>query len=381
MGCAVSRTFDFLVIGGGIAGASAAHALSKSGKVGLLEQEGQPGYHSTARSAAVHSSAYGPITWQIISTASRAFFEAPPPGFCDGPLTKPLGALYLAQPHEEQGLRAQATDLARRGVACDLIASAEAARLSPAVRMDPFSLGLHEPGCVDLDASAILQGFLRLARANGAEVMVKAPAHRIVRRAGVWHVEAGGETFEAPILVNAAGGWAAEIAARAGLPRRGIAPLRRTAITFAPPAGADAGRWPMTFDVAETWYFKPEGGNIMMSPADAIPMEPGDAQPEEFDIAVAIDRIETATTMKVGRLVGRWAGMRTFAPDHEAVIGPDPLEPGFVWYAGQGGNGVMAAPAGGELCAALATGGAMPPALSALDLTAAMVSPARLAPA
>jgi D-arginine dehydrogenase len=308
----MARTFDFLVIGGGIAGASAAYALSRCGRVVLVEQERQMGYHSTGRSAAVHSSAYGPRSWQILSSASRSFFTDPPPGFCDSPLTKPLGALYLAAAGEEATLREQAADLARRGVACELVSPEAASRLSPAVRMEGFTLGLYEPGCVDLDANALLQGFLRLARRNGGEAVVDVEARSITRHSGVWRVAAGGEELEAPVLVNAAGAWADEVAHRAGLARRGVQPLRRTAITFDPPAGMDARRWPMTFDVAETWYFKPEGRHIMMSPADLIPAEPGDAQPEELDIAVAVDRIETATTMQVGRLNSRWAGLRTF---------------------------------------------------------------------
>jgi D-arginine dehydrogenase len=374
------RTFDFLVIGGGIAGASAAFFLARHGKVGLIEQERQPGYHSTARSAAVHSAAYGPRSWQIITSASRGFLIDPPPGFCEAPLTKPLGALYLAAAHEEEGLRGQAADLAQRGVECHLISPQEAARLSPAVLMEPFTLGLYEPGCVDLDANALLHGFLRGARHNGAvfELIVSFEALQMQRSGGAWMVNAGNQIIEAAVIVNAAGAWADTVAARAGLMRRGVRPLRRTAITFDPPAGQDASRWPMTFDVAETWYFKPEGRRIMMSPADLLPTEPCDAQPEEIDVAVAIDRIETATNLKVGRLASRWAGLRTFAPDHEAVIGPEDQEPSFVWYAGQGGNGVMGSAAGGETCAALAVGERLPKSCANLGLELDMITPARL---
>jgi D-arginine dehydrogenase len=370
--------YDFAVIGAGAAGASAAYALSRHGSVVVIEQEPQPAYHSTGRSAAVRSDAYGPRTWQILTTASTRFFASPPPGFSDHSVEKPLGALYLGTPAEEDALRSQARDLERRSVAAVLIGPEEARRLSPVVNMDGFSLALHEPGCVSLDAGAILHGFLRLARANGTEVMLGVEVRRLSRQGGAWRIESSRGPIEAATIINAAGAWVDEIATRAGLPRRGVRPLRRTAITFAPPAGSDFTRWPMTFDMAETWYFKPEGQHIMASPADLIPTEPCDAQPDEMDIAVAIDRVETATTMKVGRLTGKWAGLRTFAPDHQAVIGPDPAEPSFVWYAGQGGNGVMGAPAGGELCAALATGGAIPVELVRLGLTAEMVSPARL---
>jgi D-arginine dehydrogenase len=369
-----------MVVGGGIAGASAASALSRHGRVALLEKESQPGFHSTSRSAAVLSCAYGPRSWQILSTTSASFYAAPPEGFTDAALTRPLGALYLAAAHEEEGLRDQAADLTKRGVACELI-SAEAARsMVPVVHMEKFTLGLHEPGCVDLDANALLHGYLRQARRNGAETFLGTEIESVARTSRVWRAATRNETVEAPILVNAAGAWADEVAARAGLPRRGLEPFRRTAITFAPPAEHDAHKWPMTFDLAETWYFKPEGRYIMMSPADLVPTEPCDAQPDAYDIAVAIDRIESVTSMKVGRPNSRWAGLRTFAPDHEAVIGPDPEEPSFIWYAGQGGNGVMASQAAGEVCAALVLDQEMPGSVARLGLTKDMIAPSRLAP-
>jgi len=376
----MARSFDFMVVGGGIAGASAASALSRHGRVALLEKESQPGFHSTSRSAAALSCAYGPRSWQILSTASASFYAAPPESFTDAALTRPLGALYLAAAHEEEGLRDQAADLTKRGVACELI-SAEAARsMVPVVHMEKFTLGLHEPGCVDLDANALLHGYLRQARRNGAETFLGTEIESLARTSRVWRAATRNETVEAPILVNAAGAWADEVAARAGLPRRGLEPFRRTAITFAPPAEHDAHKWPMTFDLAETWYFKPEGRYIMMSPADLVPTEPCDAQPDAYDIAVAIDRIESVTSMKVGRPNSRWAGLRTFAPDHEAVIGPDPEEPSFIWYAGQGGNGVMASQAAGEVCAALVLDQEMPGSVARLGLTKDMIAPSRLAP-
>jgi D-arginine dehydrogenase len=376
----MARSFDFIVVGGGIAGASAAHALSRHGRVALLEKESQPGFHSTSRSAAVLSCAYGPRSWQILTTASAGFYAEPPEGFSDAALTRPLGALYLATVQEEEGLRFQAADLAKRGVACELISAEAASLLVPVVHMERFTLGLHEPGCVDLDTNALLQGYLRQARRNGAEAFIDIEAASITRSSGVWQVAARQETIEAPILINAAGAWADELAARAGLPRRGLMPLRRTAITFAAPSKYDALRWPMTFDLAETWYFKPEGRHVMMSPADLVPSEPCDAQPDAYDIAVAIDRIESVTSMKVNRPNSRWAGLRTFAADHEAVIGPDPQEPSFIWYAGQGGNGVMASEAAGEVCAALALGEDLPHAVARLGLTKDMIAPYRLEP-
>ena len=269
----MARSFDFMVVGGGIAGASAAAALSRHGRVALLEKESQPGFHSTGRSAAVLSCAYGPRSWQILSTASASFYAEPPEGFTDAALTRPLGALYLAAAHEEEGLKAQAADLAKRGVACELISAEAARQMVPVVHMEKFTLGLHEPGCVDLDTNALLHGYLRQARRNGAETFLGTEIESLARSSRVWRAATRNETIEAPILINAAGAWADEVAARAGLPRRGLEPLRRTAITFAPPAEHDARKWPMTFDLAETWYFKPEGRHIMMSPADLVPTE------------------------------------------------------------------------------------------------------------
>jgi D-arginine dehydrogenase len=376
----MARSFDFMVVGGGIAGASAASALSRHGRVALLEKESQPGFHSTGRSAAVLSCAYGPRSWQILSTASASFYAEPPEGFTDAALTRPLGALYLAAAHEEEGLKAQAADLATRGVACELISAEAARQMVPVVHIEKFTLGLHEPGCVDLDTNALLHGYLRQARRNGAETFLGTEVESLARSSRVWRAATRNETIEAPILINAAGAWADEVAARAGLPRRGLDPLRRTAITFAPPAEHDARKWPMTFDLAETWYFKPEGRHIMMSPADLVPTEPCDAQPDAYDIAVAIDRIESVTSMKVDRPNSRWAGLRTFAPDHEAVIGPDPEEPSFIWYAGQGGNGVMASQAAGEVSAALVLDQEMPGSVARLGLTKDMIAPSRLAP-
>jgi D-arginine dehydrogenase len=183
--------------------------------------------------------------------------------------------------------------------------------------------------------------------------------------------------FEAPVIVNAAGGWVGQVACLAGLPDRNVVPFRRTAVTFDPPGGYDVRRWPMIFDLAETFYFKPEAGRIMVSPVDMAPSEPCDAQADELEIAIAIDRIHSSTTMSVRSIKHRWGGLRTFAPDHEPVIGPDPEEPSFIWLAGQGGNGVMGAAAAARLAASLALGRGLPLDLAALGITADQVSPGR----
>lgn len=376
----MSDRYDFLVIGAGAAGSSVAYELSKRGKVALIEREQAPAYHSTSRSAAVLAENYGPVGWQRLSTASRAFFENPPEGFTEHKLLKPLGALFFATKDEAHVLEDSARELTARGVAHRLMSPQDALALCPVVKIEPFALALHEPGCADIDAASLVQGYLKLARRNGAVVVLESEALKIERSGGEWRVQAGKAEWRAPVLVNAAGAWADDIAALAGLPRRGVKPYRRTAITFDPPAGHDAMRWPMTFDTAETWYFKPEAGRIMVSPVDKTPTAPCDCQPEELDIAIAADRIQQVTTMEVRRIHRSWAGLRTFAPDEQPVIGPDPVEPSFHWLAGQGGNGVMGGPAAAQLCAALALGEGIPPAHRALGIELSGVSPGRLPP-
>jgi D-arginine dehydrogenase len=370
--------FHCVVVGGGAAGTSIAYELSQHASVVLVERESGLGYHSTGRSAAVISENYGPLGWQKLVTASRSFFEAPPAAFASAPLLHRIGALYFGTATQSGELKAAQGELERRGVPCELMSAADAARLSPTVRTELFATALHEPNCADIDADAMVQGYVRLGKAIGLRAVMSTEAVQLERRGGVWHVRTSGAAFTADKVVNAAGAWADDVAKRAGIRPKGLTPYRRTAITFDPPAGAEVRTWPMTFDQAETWYFKPEAGRVMVSPVDKTATPPCDAAPEEYDIAVAVDRIETATTMKVSRIVSRWAGLRTFAPDQQPVIGPDPDEHSFHWLAGQGGNGVMGAPAAAKVAAALVLGLNPPAFLDQYHLDLNRILPARL---
>jgi D-arginine dehydrogenase len=369
--------FDYLVIGGGAAGLSVAYELSKTATVVLLERETALGYHSTGRSAAVISENYGPLGWQALVSASRRFFEAPPPGFSEHPLLHPIGAVYLATPDEEPGLLDSSKELAKRNVSHRLLPADEIRTFCPVIKTANFSLALLEPGCADIDANALLQGYLRLAKARGMQALLSTEAILLERRRDLWHLAASGTSLTASHVINAAGAWADDLALKAGITPKALQPYRRTAVTFDPPPESNVRSWPMTFDVAETWYFKPESGRAMASPVDKTPMAPCDVAPDEFDIATAVDRVERATTMRVGRIHSKWAGLRTFAPDEQPVIGPDPDEPSFLWLAGQGGNGVMGAPAAAELAAALATGSNIPNHLLCCGVDLDAISPAR----
>ncbi len=373
----MAETADFIVIGAGIAGAAVACELSAHGKVVVLETEASPGYHSTGRSAAVMSENYGPPLWSRLVTASRGFLETPPPGFADVPLVTPRGAMFLARAGEEAKLEAQAQDLLARGASIERTTAEEAQRFCPVIRTSEFVAALYEPDCKDIDTDALLSGYLKALRARGGKLVTNGRVTALARKGGQWTATTPAGSFEAPVVVNAAGGWVQKVAALAGLPYRNVVPFRRTAVVFDPPAGADIRGWPMTFDVAETFYFKPEAGRIMVSPVDMAPSEPCDAQADELEVAIAIDRIETCTTMQVRSVRHKWGGLRTFAPDHEPVIGADPEAPGFIWLAGQGGNGVMGGPAAGRLAASLAIGAGIPADIAALGITEAAISPAR----
>jgi D-arginine dehydrogenase len=373
-----ARRADFLVIGGGIAAASVGHWLAPHGSVILLERESQPGYHSTGRSAALFMESYGTPQVRALTMASRAFFDNPPAGFAEHPLLTPRGALMVAAPGQEAALEEwwevlrSVTPNARR------LDAAGACALVPVLRAEMVAGAVLEPDAADMDVHAIHQGYLRGLRRAGGSVVCNAEVTALKRNGDVWQVQAGGQLYEAPVVLNAAGAWADRIAVMAGLPALGLEPRRRSAFIFAPPEGVDTAKWPMAIGAGEDWYFKPDAGMLLGSPANADPVEPQDIQPEELDIAMAIHRIEEMTTLTIRRPSRTWAGLRSFVADGDLVGGFDPAAPGFFWVAAQGGYGIQTSAAMGEVCAALARGLPVPERIAAFGLTEAMLSPARL---
>ena len=369
---------DFLVIGAGIAAASIGYSLATRGSVVLLERESQPGYHSTGRSAALFMESYGTPQVRALTMASRAFLEHPPEGFVDVPILTPRGALMVATAEQLPLLDAQwdvmrsVTERARR------LDGAAACAMVPVLRPELVAGGVYEPDASDIDVHALHQGYLKGLRRRGGRVVGDAEVRALARRGGVWQVEAGGRTWQAPVVVNAAGAWCDAVGRLAGAATIGLVPKRRSAFVFAPPPGLAIRDWPMFIGIDESWYVKPDAGLLLGSPANADPVEPHDVQPEELDIALAIDRIETMTTLKVVRPQRTWAGLRSFVADGDLVGGYDPEVPGFFWVAAQGGYGIQTSAAMGEACAALVTGAAIPQRIAAFGLDAAMLSPARL---
>jgi D-arginine dehydrogenase len=377
----MTERFDAVVVGAGIAGASAAAALAERlPRVLLLEREAQPGYHTTGRSAALLTPFYGNEIVRRLNLAGAAFYRAPPEGFADAPLLGPRGALYVAREDQREQLRAEFEAVRPLCPEVRALSGDQAWDLVPALRPGHAAAAFLDPTAADMDVGAILHAFLRRFKALGGTLRTGGEVLALGRGGEGWVVETrGGGAVTAPALVNAAGAWADALAAMAGLAPLGIVPKRRTAILVAPPEGRDPRGWPVVADVGEEWYVKPDAGKLLCSPADETPVEPCDAQPDEYDVAVCVDRVERALDLRVRRVEHKWAGLRCFAPDKTPVAGEDPRAPGFHWLAGQGGYGIMTAPVLAAVTARNVAGGLLPEWLErAGGVDAAALGPARL---
>ena len=340
--------FDIAIVGAGMAGASLAAALAGKASVLLLEAETRPGYHATGRSAAFWTESYGGPQVQPLTTASQAYLR-------EHGLLSPRGALTIAPAGQEAAAEDFATRFAGLGVAIELLNRETLAGLVPGLRPG-WTCGAFEPDCCDIDVAGLHGRYLAEARTGSAQLWCRARLAAAERRQQGWALTlADGREARCGILVDAAGAWADEVAALAGVRPFGIAPLRRTIVQLrtAPPAPA---AMPLVLDIGERFYFKPEAGRIWLSPHDETASPPCDAAPEEIDVATAIARFETVVDWRAGRVEHRWAGLRSFAPDRLPVYGFDPGEPRFFWFAGQGGFGIQTAPAAAEIASRLLLG-------------------------
>ena len=368
---------DILIVGAGIAGASAGYFLADHGSVCVIEGEDQPGYHTTGRSAAFFVESYGNAHIRPLTRASKALFLAPPEGFTDTPLLRERGALYIARADQRARLERFATELA--GTVAGLVRrTADQIRAQVPCLRDGYAVaGLYEGQARDIDVHALHQGFLTGLRARGGEIRTGAYLRALTRRQGRWQAETSAGPITANVVVNAAGAWGDEVAELAGTAAIGLTPMRRTIIIVPAPTGIETRDWPLVVDVDEQFYFKPESGHILASPADETPMAPCDVQPEEIDVARAVDRLQKATNLDIPRILRRWAGLRTFAPDRVPVVGWDRQVRDFFWFVGQGGYGMQTAPAMGRLIAGLLVRGEVPDALAKEAVSAAAYDPVR----
>ncbi len=373
----MTKTFDFAVIGAGIAGISAAYELAAHGSVVVLEQEETTGYHTTSRSAATWVAGYGTKIERILTKASREHLVNPPTGFTNHSLTTPLPVMLIARSDQIGSLDAIATDTYDPGLFVRLD-SGEAMEACPALRDGYLEGALIEQESFEIDVHALNQGFLKGMRRRGGEIHTAFAVSKLDKSGSIWHIESRGRAIEAQVVVNAAGAWCDQIAIMAGIDPCGLIPYRRTAFAFSPPPEIATGECAMVVDVDEKFYFKPEGSLFMGSLAEETPMRPHDVRPEEDDVALAIDRINAATTFNIRHVLRTWAGLRTFATDRHPLVGFDPRTEGFFWLAGQGGFGVMTSPAIARLSAGIITGAGIPDDLATAGLEYNLIAPDRL---
>lgn len=337
---------DFIVIGGGIAGISAAARLATHGHVTLLEMEPVMGYHTSGRSAAMYAENYGNASTVALNHASADYHQN-----ANGGYLTPRGLLLVAGADQAPQFAADLDALQLHEISLD-----QALTRVPILNPKTVTAAAFDSSALDIDTDRLMQDFARVLRAGGGQVLTKSPVRAITKCAAGWQVSVGDQVHRAAVLVNAAGAWADQIAEMAGVAPIGLQPLRRSMARLPAPGGHDVTTWPMLLGAGETWYAKPDAGKLLVSPADADPMSPQDAYADDMRLAEGLARYEAMVTEPVTRVESNWAGLRSFSPDGALVLGPDPDHPTFIWCAAQGGYGFQTAPAASQLVADLAVG-------------------------
>ena len=376
------RQVDILVVGGGIAGLSAAMRFARRASTMVLEREAALGSHASGRSATFSHYGIGDAVVRGLTAASRAFFDAPPEGFAARPIAEARPALFIATEallpqldSLEQEMRGFTDTIERLGP--------EALRaIVPVLRTSgegAIVAGVIDRGGRKLDSDLLLQSCAKAVRAAGGEVRTGMAVLGIRREGAHWLVDTAAESISAAVLIDAAGAWADELAAMAGVRPLGLQALRRTIIGFDPPPGLAIGDWPFTKTAGDDgFYMLPDAGRLLASPMDATPSPACDAAPDDVDVALAAWRVEAATTLTVGRIASRWAGLRTFTADTVPTAGFAADAPGFFWLAGQGGYGLQTAPAMALAAEALLFGDPWPKLLAAQGVKPEQIRPERL---
>jgi D-arginine dehydrogenase len=367
-----------VVIGAGIAGASIAAELAESESVNLVEMESQPGYHTTGRSAALYAPSYGPEAVRVLTKASLRFFCQLNPTFWLNQVLLPRGAMFIAARGQEASLEKLYADI---GVTPDvaLISREEALKRCPLLRGDYVSEAMLDVGAMDMDVSALHQGYLKRFKSANGSFWPNARVEKIQRKGSGWSVSTANQEFFADVVVNAAGAWASHIGKLVDASPIPLTPKRRTAMTIDSPPGIDSQSFPAVINCEEDFYLRPDAGRLLISPADETPSVACDAQPEEMDVALTVERIQAAFELKVSKIRSKWAGLRTFAADKQPVCGFDDGVEGFFWFAGQGGYGIQMAPALAQVGSALIRQGALPSAIVDMGFNPDQVSPKRFA--
>lgn len=372
-----NSTFDFIVIGAGIAGASVAAELASEAKVLVLEMESQAGYHTTGRSAAVFAPNYGPAPIRALTRASESFFRQPPGFFSDQPLFSPRPIMFVARSEQMQTLHNTYSELSRTSE-LSLLDSKQTFATQPLLRQEYAEGSVLDNNGQDIDVHSLHQGYLRRLKERGGNILKNMEVTAMSREKGIWSLRSKQRCFKAPVVVNAAGAWADQIALLAGAESIALVPKRRSALIVAAPLHQKINSLPITIDIEEEFYLKPDAGRLLISPANEDPEDPCDVQPSEMDIALCVDRIERAFDLSVKRIESRWAGLRSFVKDKCPVVGFSARVPSFYWLAGQGGYGIQTAPALSRLAAAQLCGSQYPADILSEGLDVSALSPERI---
>lgn len=370
------KIFDFLVIGGGISGTSAAYELANFGSVALLESESSLGYHSTGRSAALFTRNFGNKTVRAINQVSETFFNNPPDGFCLNDLLTPRGSLTIATPGQEKKLDLL-FNYATEQNKIEQLTPEETSEMAKIVKSEQVGIGAYEPGVTDIDVASLHQGYIKGFLKRGGEIFKTQPVEQMNYEDEIWQIKTGKSEFQAKQIINAAGGWAEQIGILAKAAKIGLVAKRRTAVVVEAPNGIDVNKLPVIEFTDSNAYIKAEGGKLMVCPGDQTPVEPQDIQPDEMDVAILIDWLQNKTNIKVKRIEHSWAGLRSFVADEIPVVGYDAKAPKFFWLAGQGGFGIMMAPTLACACASLIVHKKLPQELLDVGVTADSLSPNR----
>ncbi|PPR29843.1 MAG: FAD-dependent catabolic D-arginine dehydrogenase DauA [Alphaproteobacteria bacterium MarineAlpha9_Bin1] len=348
---------DFLVVGAGIAGSSAAYRLSKHGKVIILEKESVPGYHTTGRSAAFFTENYGNAKIRAITRASRNFLESPPECFGNNKLMQDSGgSLFISNKDQNYAIERELAYAKSNKTNVFEISQSEALGIVPVIKKEYIHRALIEPDGKTIDVDLIHQGFLKGFKNNEGKIVLNAEVTNIEKNNNKWKIITREGSYSASYIINAAGAWGDEIGKIASCNTLGLTPKRRTVIIFKHTKDIRTYDWPVVIDIEDKFYFKPEAGKILASPADETDSPPCDAQPEEIDIALTVDRIENATEFKINTIDHKWAGLRSFLPNRSPAVFEDPIQKGFFWLIGQGGYGIMTSPAISKIIECLVTG-------------------------
>lgn len=370
-----SARANVAIIGGGIAGVSAAAQIAPTHSVVLLEQESELAHHTTSRSAAIYVENEGGPVFHRLSTASRPFFDESPGA--DAPLVTPLPVLKVGNDSVADTFVTEAAAAQEVTPTIRYVRGHELVDLCPVLDPSVLTVGVYEPTAGSVDVMGLHQLLLRTARREGAEVRRSAKLLS-AKRDDRWRIETEAGPIEADVIVNCAGAWGDVVANACGVRPVGLTPMRRTAFTA--PIEHDPTDWPFiySFTPGLECYFKPEAGNqLLCSLSEENPSEPVDARAEELDVALAIERIQTISNLDLRTVKTTWAGLRTFAPDRSPVFGWDDAVDGFMWMVGQGGCGIVTAPAAGQIAGALMRDEPLPQTVTDLGLTRADLAPRR----